>query len=87
MVSGWCSTWRSVTNRTSLGCLLGAGLFHTFINDLWEEAEGTLSKFKDNNKLGGAVDKLGGTATAQKVLDRLEKWANRDLVKLSKNKC
>ena len=60
VVSGWCSTWRSVTSGAPLGCLLGAGLFHTSISDLQEEAEGTLSKFRDDNKQGEAVDKLGG---------------------------
>lgn len=62
VVSGWCSTWRSVRSGAPLGCLLGAGLFHTFISGLREEAEGTLSEFRDDNKRGGAADKLGGRA-------------------------
>lgn len=54
VVSGWCSTWRPVTSGTPLGCLLGAGLFPTFVSGLREEAEGTLSEFKDDNKRGGS---------------------------------
>lgn len=85
VVNGWCLTWGSVTSGAALKCLFGAGLFLTFIRD--QEAEGTLSKFKDGDKLGGAFEKLGGRAAVQKVLERLEKWADRDLVKLSKTKC
>lgn len=46
---------------------------------------GTFPRSKDDNKRGAAVDKPGGRAAVQNVLDGLEKQANRDLVKLSKN--
>lgn len=38
-------------------------------------------------ELGVAVDSLEGHAAIQKDLDRLEKWAHRNLRQLNKRKC
>ncbi|KAK4823863.1 hypothetical protein QYF61_007511 [Mycteria americana] len=46
----------------------------------------TLSKFADDAKLGGVADTPDGCAAIQRDLDRLEKWAERDL-KFKKGKC
>ncbi|GAB0185958.1 mitochondrial enolase superfamily member 1 [Grus japonensis] len=44
-------------------------------------------KFADDNELSGKVDTSEGRATLHNDLDKLEEWANKNLMKFSKDKC
>ncbi|GAB0204528.1 mitochondrial enolase superfamily member 1 [Grus japonensis] len=56
-------------------------------SDLVDGIKYTLMKFADDTKLSGEVDTLEGTAALQEDLDSLEEWANKNLMKFSKDKC
>ena len=47
----------------------------------------TLIKFADDTKLGGVADTPEGHAAIQGDLSRLEKWADRNLMKFNNEKC
>ena len=62
-------------------------LLNLIMNDLDKETECALSKFADDNKLGGVIDTPEGCAAIQCDLDRLESWAERNLMRFNKGKC
>lgn len=54
------------------GSILGPCLFNIFISDLEDGIKSILMKFAENAKLRGKADTLGGRATLQEELDRME---------------
>jgi len=85
VISGAESRWRHLTSDQ--GSVLSPVLFSLFISDLDERTECTLTKFADDTKLGGVADALEGCAAILQDLDRLESWAQRNLMKFNKGKC
>lgn len=72
------------SNEGSTPGILGPVLLNLFINDLDDGLGCALSKFAGDTRLGGVAYSWKGQAAIQRDLDRLEKWADRDLVKFSK---
>lgn len=62
-------------------------MFSIFINGLDNGAERSLSKLAEDIKLGEVVDILESCAAIELDLNRLEKWADRNLLKFKKEKC
>ncbi|GAB0187969.1 mitochondrial enolase superfamily member 1 [Grus japonensis] len=87
LVNSSFSNWQPVTSWVLQGSIWGPTLFNIFISDLDDGIKCTLMKFADDTKLSGEVDTSEGRATLQEDLDRLEEWANKNLMKFSKDKC
>lgn len=65
VISDTKCSWRTVSNGVLQGLILGLVLYNSFINDLDDEAECTLSKSADDRRLGGVADRLESHAAIQ----------------------
>ncbi|KAK4829412.1 hypothetical protein QYF61_003976 [Mycteria americana] len=86
VVNSSSSNWQPVTSGVPQGSILGPTLFSTFISDLDGGIKRTLMKLADDPKLSGEADNAEGRATLQEDVDRLEEWANKNLMQFNKDK-
>lgn len=75
--------WSPVNSSVLLGSILAQCFFQN-INYLYEKAKCTLSSSEDDTKMGGLDDMPEGSAAIQRNLNRLEKWAERNLINFDK---
>ena len=86
MISSAESSWKPAASSAPQGSVLALVLFNIFINNLDERIDCNSSRFADYRKLAGVVDTPAGCAAIQYDLDRLEGWAEHNLMRFNKSK-
>lgn len=86
VIRGTKSSWRQVTSAVCQGSIQGPKLFTIFVNDLDDERECTFNKHTGDTKREGVADRSDSCAAIQRDPDRLESWADRNLI-FDKRKC
>lgn len=76
-----------VTDNVPQGSILIQVLFTLIVNDQDDESMCTLSKFAGNRKLNRVAVAPDGFAAILRCLDRLQEWANKNLMKFNKGNC
>ncbi|GAB0184817.1 mitochondrial enolase superfamily member 1 [Grus japonensis] len=79
--------FHTVSHSLLLDKLMWYGLDKWSVRDLDDGIKCTLMKFADDTKLSGEVHTLEGRAILKEDLDRLEEWANKNLMNFNKDKC
>ncbi|PKU42452.1 rna-directed dna polymerase from mobile element jockey- hypothetical protein [Limosa lapponica baueri] len=79
--------WRSVTSSVPWLSVLGPVLLNIFISDIDSGIECTLCKFANDTKLSSVVDMPEEWDAIQGVLNKLEKWAQINIIRFNKAKC
>ena len=74
-------------NNMPQGLVLGPVLFKILVGKMNSVTEYTLSIFADDTKLCNMVGTLEGRDAVHRDLDRLERWACANFMKLNKAKC
>ena len=86
-VNGSTSGWRSMMSRVPQGSVLCPIFFYIFVTDTDSGVECTLPTFVDDTKLCDVVSTPKRQDAMQGDLDRLENWAQKDLMRFNKLKC
>ncbi|KAJ7404092.1 hypothetical protein WISP_147329 [Willisornis vidua] len=87
MIRGIESSWRPAVSGIPQGSTLVPALFSLFVNDVDKGMECTMRKIADDRKLGRVAGKPEGCAAIQWDLDSLKNWAERNPMRLNKDKC
>src|SRR5215469_15321677 len=84
---GESSNWSDVTSGVPQGSVLGPILFIVYINDLDTDIIINISKFADDTKIGGRVDKKSGHQSLQNDLNKIITWSKTWQMNFNADKC